>query len=711
MNRPFLAIISLALALHASPSQAQYVPADPARFTVWNPGLNAVGGIPIRTTIHATLQASAFGNGATDASAAIQAAIDNCPAGQVVTLSAGTFTVNDLLLLNRSITLRGAGSEATLLQKTNGAIAGQDGGAADAQPLVVLGPNRWPGPDDATSVPLISDANKGAYSVTVSNASGFAVGQFVLLDELSGAAWQPDREGLGQVWASPDYRVVWKSHHPTIQYVDDFDAADPNDRAPLSWFCRYDRPTCEIKEVAGVSGNVVTFVTPLHINYSTSHTAQLTRYTGSGGNSSVHVAYAGIEGLAVKGGSDGAVRFECAAYCWARDVEVTVWTGEGFAINNSYKCEIRDSYVHDAAYCTPGGGAYAISLADASSELLVENCISVRANKVIVARCSGAGSVYGYNYTDEGLINYAPNWVEIGLNASHMVGPHHVLFEGNYSFNWDSDFTHGNSIYMTVFRNHLSGVRSAFHNQIDNALIDDANQAGNGPRRCIGAMAYSYWMTFVGNVLGAPGQMSGWEYDRSTPGGWNAPGIWLLGWDQDLCDTSVAQTAVRDGNWDWVQVRQSWHNAPAVTLQNSLYLTSKPSFFGSLPWPWVDPTTGAVHTLPARVRYEGMLAAVNDPPSVPPAEVELYQNMPNPFSPATAIQYHVRSTTRVSIVVYDQLGRQIRTLFEGSVAAGSQSVSWDGTDGRGRRVTAGVYFVQLRTEAGVVKTRKLTLLK
>ena len=54
-------------------------------------------------------------------------------------------------------------------------------------------------------------------------------------------------------------------------------------------------------------------------------------------------------------------------------------------------------------------------------------------------------------------------WVETGLNASHMAGPHHVLFEGNYSFNADSDDTHGNAIYLTFFRNWLSGQRRSFN--------------------------------------------------------------------------------------------------------------------------------------------------------------------------------------------------------------------------------------------------------
>src|ERR1700681_3155063 len=77
-------------------------------------------------------------------------------------------------------------------------------------------------------------------------------------------------------------------------------------------------------------------------------------------------------------------------------------------------------------------------------------------------RPSGAGSVVAYNYADDSFDFDALAWVEVGLNASHMAGPHHVLFEGNYSQNFDSDYTHGNAIYLTVFRNWLSGKRRDF---------------------------------------------------------------------------------------------------------------------------------------------------------------------------------------------------------------------------------------------------------
>src|SRR5260370_23687788 len=147
----------------------------------------------------------------------------------------------------------------------------------------------------------------------------------------------------------------------------------------------------------------------------------------------------------------------------------------------------------------------------------------------MVDRSAGAGSVIGYNYMDDGYINGSDGWVEVGLNASHMVGGHHVLFEGNQSFNTDSDQTHGNSIYMTFFRNYLSGYRKPF-TALDGKSVDDTTGCC-GPLRAAGAHAYSYWFAFIGNVLGTSGHTSGWVYDAI--GGTNSfppNGISMLGY-------------------------------------------------------------------------------------------------------------------------------------------------------------------------------------
>ena len=220
----------------------------------------AVGGVPGRTTIFKTLHAATYGNGTSDASSAIQAALDACPVGQVVQLSAGTFLCNQSFLnIYSGITVRGAGAGLTTLNKIDGAKPDTEA-SGDPQPLVIIGPNRWPRPDDTTSINLTADAAKGSGSITVADAVGLAAGPFDL----------------------------------------------PNSRLPqaMSWFCRTDRPTAELKEIAAVVGNVVTFTTPLHTDYRASHTAQLTRYTGE----NAHVKRAGVEGLTVVGGGNGGIR-------------------------------------------------------------------------------------------------------------------------------------------------------------------------------------------------------------------------------------------------------------------------------------------------------------------------------------------------------------------------------------------------------------------
>ena len=54
-------------------------------------------------------------------------------------------------------------------------------------------------------------------------------------------------------------------------------------------------------------------------------------------------------------------------------------------------------------------------------------------------------------------------------------------------------------------------------------------------------------------------------------------------------------------------------------------------------------------------------------------------------------------------------GREIRVLERGARRAGRHTVSWDGTDSAGRRVSAGVYFVRMKAETGAASRRVVVL--
>ena len=93
-----------------------------------------------------------------------------------------------------------------------------------------------------------------------------------------------------------------------------------------------------------------------------------------------------------------------------------------------------------------------------------------------------------------------------------------------------------------------------------------------------------------------------------------------------------------------------------------------------------------------------------------PKVFQLAQNYPNPFNPSTTIDYSLEQTTELSIVVYDVLGNQVKTLVNNTVQAGNHSIVWDGTNMENSAVTTGIYFCQM-TGNNMTKTLKMVLSK
>lgn len=88
-----------------------------------------------------------------------------------------------------------------------------------------------------------------------------------------------------------------------------------------------------------------------------------------------------------------------------------------------------------------------------------------------------------------------------------------------------------------------------------------------------------------------------------------------------------------------------------------------------------------------------------------PLQYELMQNYPNPFNPETSIEYSLSNAGNVKLKVYDVLGREITTLFNGEQQAGKHSVSFNG-----RGLSSGVYYYKLQS-GSFVQTRKMMLVK
>ena len=93
-----------------------------------------------------------------------------------------------------------------------------------------------------------------------------------------------------------------------------------------------------------------------------------------------------------------------------------------------------------------------------------------------------------------------------------------------------------------------------------------------------------------------------------------------------------------------------------------------------------------------------------------PLAFRLFQNHPNPFNPETRIAFHLSTSERAVIRVFDMMGREIATLLDQNMTTGAHHVSWNGQDGSGREVGSGVYFYRL--EAGsYTATAKMVLMR
>ena len=95
-------------------------------------------------------------------------------------------------------------------------------------------------------------------------------------------------------------------------------------------------------------------------------------------------------------------------------------------------------------------------------------------------------------------------------------------------------------------------------------------------------------------------------------------------------------------------------------------------------------------------------------------EFKLAQNYPNPFNPTTTIQYNVAEEGIVNLQIYDITGRLVKTLVDnqfrtpGSTAG--YTVTWNGLDDRGQKVSAGLYIYRLQSGT-MSMTNKMILLK
>ncbi|MCL5029781.1 MAG: T9SS type A sorting domain-containing protein [Bacteroidetes bacterium] len=100
-----------------------------------------------------------------------------------------------------------------------------------------------------------------------------------------------------------------------------------------------------------------------------------------------------------------------------------------------------------------------------------------------------------------------------------------------------------------------------------------------------------------------------------------------------------------------------------------------------------------------------LITAIDDKETKVPNEFILYQNYPNPFNPSTTISYQLSAVSKVSLKVYDVLGREVATLVNEVQSAGGHVEMLSAVS-----LPSGVYFYQLKAGENI-STKKMILVK
>ena len=103
-------------------------------------------------------------------------------------------------------------------------------------------------------------------------------------------------------------------------------------------------------------------------------------------------------------------------------------------------------------------------------------------------------------------------------------------------------------------------------------------------------------------------------------------------------------------------------------------------------------------------------SGIEDDQEISPSEFYLYQNIPNPVVSGTYIEYALPKATKITLKVYDVMGRAIRTLVTGSQNPGIYKIYWDCRDNSGNEVASGIYFYRMEAK-GFRSTKKMIVLR
>jgi hypothetical protein len=517
---------------------------------------------PTRTTVYTNLTLI-DATGATDVTAAIQTALNNCLSNQIVKLPEGIFRVDSALTVKTHTTLQGSGSNSYIRAAANITTTGGGG---------LLRTN------------ISSGYTRGSTSITLvgaPNAGTLTVGSTMMVIQSNDVA----------------FVTPCGFETPVVScetYLD-----EPDNGTKIMG---------QMVRVTEVSGSTITFTPALYWEYSASLTPQILYPSVLSGPVNL-AAYVGIENLTITNASSEMIRFERGQNCWISNVNFHIGTSEIPAVRGywSHRVEVEHCYFEGWT-----AGAVAANIYVNNDGWRMEDNIFKRVNQALLIVGRGSAHAFAYNCI-ESVTNGTT--AQIGECGTHGGHPMFIDWECNVLWKFHADSIHGSASHQTLLRNNIRLRKPGATFGAGGVWIDHTNWHNAVVGNVFG---------FTGLVTNDVGWTYEYSSDGTDDDTGNPGGILLYAWDRSGYNNHTANnksktSTYRHGNYDYLENTVKWDAGNADhAITNSLlgYVDGvKPKRFGFLRHPAIDPAypeySQSITNIPAGYR---LTFGTNPPP-------------------------------------------------------------------------------------------------
>jgi hypothetical protein len=627
-----LSLLSLVFLVLVVPSsvraQAWAGIVDPSRAVDWTQA-GIPGGIPSGSWTRCTTGTGTSVIAAYSGTAAtINTAITGCNANHYVELGAGTFNLSSGINMASNVALRGQGANSTFLVFTGTASCGY-------APTICVGTS-MPSPGDEKNVcdwtagyspgtTVITLANCGTTTPAKGSLSNLAVGSLLILDQVDEAA------DTGKIWNCATLSSCSndppgggeRTNGPTVSGIS----------------YRSQQQTVTVTNIAGAN---ITISPGLYMpNWRSGQVPQAWYGT-------TYLTNTGIENFSLDGSAVAGYNIAVVACskCWVKGVR-SMWAGRShITMDASAHSELRDNYFYQSE--THASVSYGVEMFWAASNNVIENNISQQITDSM-PNCNGGceGNVLAYNFSLDDEWTQSAGWMQ-GALYQHASGDAYNLWEGNIGPGYTADDVHGTHHFETLFRNYLIGDQNAgcgdattanpcvkqtvpvnlyagsrYINVIGNVLgragyhtaayacvaLSNANCPNGGASSGYDKVIYE--LGYTGNGAYADTSITGYclQPGCSTHGSYDPQvSSYLMRWGNYDVFTAAVRWCGNSSDTGWSTTCGSTSEVPTAispygnalptlgdtaagqgALPTSFYLSTKPTWWGSLPFPGIGP--------------------------------------------------------------------------------------------------------------------------